>query len=100
MVNLHRVRPEEALQAGRTALRAFEELGDLYGKCTALRSLDVTARVQGRLETALDLHAESHRPAVARNLPLLEISNRVSEAEYRLALGQAPDAVAPLEQAL
>ncbi|KUN04531.1 hypothetical protein AQI95_19485 [Streptomyces yokosukanensis] len=101
MVNLHRVRPYEALQAGRAAaLRAFEELGDPYGKCAALRGLALTARIQGRLETALDLHAESHRPAVSHNLPLLEIADRVSEAERRLALGRTRDAIGILELAL
>ncbi|MFI1762819.1 ATP-binding protein [Streptomyces sp. NPDC020800] len=100
MVNLHRVRPEEALEAGRSALRAFEELGDPYGTCAALRGLAVTARVQGRLETALDLHAESHRLAEAHQLPLLEIANRISEAECRLALGRTQDAVGILERAV
>jgi ATP/maltotriose-dependent transcriptional regulator MalT len=100
MVNLHRVRPDEALRAGRAALRAFEELGDPYGKCAAVRGLAVTARVQGRLETALDLHAESHRLAVSHNLPLLEIANRVSEAECRPALGRPRDAIGFLERTL
>ncbi|GHE01040.1 hypothetical protein GCM10010339_18480 [Streptomyces alanosinicus] len=98
MVNPHRVRPGAALRAGRAALRAFEELGDPRGKCAALRGLAVTARVLGRLETALDLHAESHRLAVSHHLPLLEFANRVSEAECRLALGRAPEQTGAVEE--
>ncbi|MBP2047842.1 hypothetical protein J2Z21_000766 [Streptomyces griseochromogenes] len=37
---------------------------------------------------------------MSHHLPLLEVANRVSEAECRLALGQARDAIGILEQAL
>ncbi len=100
MVNLHQDRPDEALVAGRAALEAFEELGDPLGTCAALRGLAIIARVQGELEKALGLHAESHRLAVAHNLPFLEITNRIAESDCRFALGQTQEAIDILEQAI
>ncbi|MFF7749441.1 hypothetical protein ACFZCP_09360 [Streptomyces sp. NPDC007971] len=44
--------------------------------------------------------ASSHRLAQAHHLPLLEIANRISEAECRLALGRTQDAVGILERAV
>ncbi|MET8450607.1 BTAD domain-containing putative transcriptional regulator [Streptomyces sp. NPDC005209] len=100
MVNLHQDRPDDALVAGRAALEAFEELGDPLGRCAALRGLAIIARVQGRLDAALGLHAESHRLAESHNLPFMGIANRIAEAECRLALGQTPEAIDILEQAV
>lgn len=93
-------RHAEAAGAYTVAIAAYERAGFPHGRAESQHNLAITHREQGRLREAFE--AASHGVDGARELDDVELLARAlaGRAEIRVALGDAPEALREIEEAL
>jgi tetratricopeptide (TPR) repeat protein len=95
---LQRGEIERALQTGRAALRAFEELGDTAGQMMTLDHVGYCAEILGDLATAAHMHQRALELARSVDSPIWRATQLTRLGSVQSLIGQ-PVAIATLRTA-